>query len=74
MTAAEQLLTAVTSTLEYRIAVGRQTGILRLEYRFDRSTGSQGGYFARGEIAPGVIGLTPNQNLIILGLLWAFDS
>ena len=48
VTAAEQLLTAVTSTLEYRIAVGRQTGILRLEYRFDRSTGSQGGYFARG--------------------------
>ena len=74
LTGAEQTITAVTSTLEYRIAVGRQSGILRLEYRFDRSTGSQGGFFTGGEVAPGVIGLTPNQNLLLLGLLWAFDS
>ncbi|MGA6826385.1 outer membrane beta-barrel protein [Nitrospira sp. NS4] len=74
LTGAEQLITAVTSTLEYRIAIGRQTGLLRLEYRFDRSTGSQGGFYTGGEVAPGVAGLTPNQNLVILGLLWAFDS
>jgi len=73
LTGAEQTITAVTSTLEYRIAVGRQSGILRLEYRFDRSTGSQGGFFTGGQVAPGVIGLTPNQNMLILGLLWAFD-
>ena len=74
LTGAEQRITAVTSTLEYRIAVGHQTGLLRLEYRFDRSTGTQGGFFTGGEVAPGVIGLTPNQHLLILGLMWAFDS
>ena len=74
MTGAEQRITAMTSTLEYRIAIGRQTGLLRLEYRFDRSTGAQGGFYTGGDIAPGVAGLTPNQNLLILGLLWAFDS
>jgi hypothetical protein len=74
VTGAEQRITAMTSTLEYRIAVGRQTGLLRLEYRFDRSTGTQGGFFTGGEVSPGVIGLTPNQHLLILGLMWAFDA
>jgi len=74
LTGAEQLITAVTSTLDYRIVFGRQTGLLRLEYRFDRSTGPQGGYFTGGEVAPGVIGLTPNQHLLLFGLLWWFDS
>ena len=74
MTGAEQRLTAMTSTLEYRIAIGRQTGLLRLEYRFDRSTGAQSGFYTGGDSAAGVAGLTPNQNLVILGLLWAFDS
>lgn len=74
LTGAEQRITAMTSTLEYRLDVGRQSAMLRLEYRFDRSTGAQGGFYKGGEVAPGVAGLTPNQNLLILGLLWAFDS
>jgi hypothetical protein len=74
LTGAEQLITAVTSTLDYRILFGRQTGLLRLEYRFDRSTGAQGGYFTGGEVAPGMIALTPNQHLLLFGLLWWFDS
>jgi hypothetical protein len=74
LTGAEQRITAVTTTLEYRIVVGRQTGLFRVEYRFDRSTGTQGGFFSRGEVAPGVIGLTPNQNLLVFGLMWTFDS
>ena len=74
LTGASQLITAVTLTSDYAVRLGRQTGLLRLEYRFDRSTGSQGGYFTGEEIAPGVNGLTPNQNLLMFGLLWWFDS
>jgi hypothetical protein len=74
LTGSEQFITAVTSTLDYKIVAGRHSGLLRLEYRFDRSTGQQGGYFRGGEVSPGVIGLTPNQHLVLFGLLWWFDA
>lgn len=74
MTGSEQLLKAVTTTLEHQVRLGPHTAWLRLEYRFDESTGPGGGFFKGGEIAPGVIGLTGSQQLAIVALIWAFDS
>lgn len=76
ITGDKQLIWAVTNTLEYKVTlpVVYQTGLIRLEYRFDRSTGSGGGFYKGGQISPGVIGLTPNQHLVIVSLMWSFDS
>lgn len=74
ITGSEQFLKAVTTTLEHKVRLGPQTAWLRLEYRFDESTGPGGGFFKRGEVAPGVIGLTGSQHLAIAALIWAFDS
>ena len=74
LTGSQQLLVATTSTLEYRLVVRKMTGLLRVEYRFDQSSGPGGGFFRGGEIAPGVIGLNQNQHLLIFGLVWSFDS
>ncbi len=75
ITGAEQLIWAITSTLECRIAVIMKQHITaKLEYRFDRSTGSGGGFFTGPSTAPGTVALTPNQQLVILGLMWAFKS
>ncbi len=73
-TGSEQFVKAVTSTVEYRIPYKWTNTIVRLEHRWDESTGAGGGFFGRGEIQPGVISLTPNQHLVLLGILWTFDS
>jgi hypothetical protein len=70
----EQTVTAMTTTLEYRRPYRWANAILRLEYRFDRSRGSDGGFFTDGEVSPGVVGLTPTQHLLIAGLIVTFDS
>jgi len=74
LTGAKQFIKAVTTTLEYRWYYAWTTTIFRLEYRFDNSTGPQGGFYTGGQIAPGVIGLTPSQNLLFFSALWSFDS
>lgn len=74
MTVAEQLIWAVTSTMEYKRNWGGHTGIVRLEHRFDRSTGVGGGFFRGNVIGTGQPELIPNQHLVLLSLLWAFDS
>ncbi len=73
-TGSEQFVKAVTSTVEYRIPYKWTNTIVRLEHRWDESTGAGGGFFSRGELQPGVISLTPNQHLVLLGILWTFDS
>jgi hypothetical protein len=70
----EQTVTAMTTTLEYRRPYRWANAIVRLEYRFDRSRGSDGGFFTDGEVSPGVVGLTPTQHLLIAGLIVTFDS
>jgi putative OmpL-like beta-barrel porin-2 len=70
----EQFVKAVTTTLEYRFPYRWTNTVCRLEYRYDESIGAGGGFFKNGEINPGVIRLTPSQHLLIVGLLWAFDS
>jgi hypothetical protein len=74
MTEHEQLLWANTTTLEWKKHMGQQLIIVRLEHRYDRSTGSQGGFFRDGFSSPGVQRLAADQHLAILGLILAFDS
>jgi len=69
-----QTVKANTTTLEYRIPYRRATAILRLEHRIDDSRGPGGGFFNDGDVQPGIVGLTPTQNLLILGIILTFDS
>ena len=68
----EQLLKAITSTVEYKQSYGKQTVITRFEHRYDESTGSGGGFFKDSHT--GVSGLARDQHLLILAIIWAFDS
>ena len=70
----EQFVKAVTTTAEYKFPYKWTNTMLRLEYRYDESTGAAGGFFTKNQISPGVIALTPSQHLLLLGLLWTFDS
>ncbi len=74
MTTAQQLLWAMTSTLDYHQHLGKQLAIVRLEYRYDRSTGLDGGLFKDGNTAQGAPKLIRDQHVLWLGLMWAFDS
>jgi len=74
MTGSEQLVKAVTTTAEYKLPYKWANMIARLEYRYDESTGSGGGFFKGNEIAPRIIGLTPAQHMLIFGLIWTLDS
>jgi hypothetical protein len=69
-----QTVKANTTTLQYRIPFRQASAIVRLEHRIDDSRGPAGGFFRGGEVTPGVVALTPTQNLLILGVLLTFDS
>ncbi|WP_447975415.1 outer membrane beta-barrel protein [Nitrospira sp. Kam-Ns4a] len=73
ITGDRQFIRAVTATTEYKLPAGWTTARLRLEYRYDESTGPGGGFFKGGETAPGVVGLTPVQHLLIVALIWTLD-
>jgi Putative beta-barrel porin-2, OmpL-like. bbp2 len=70
----EQFVKAVTTTLEYAVPFGWTNTRARLEYRWDESTGVGGGFYKGGDVTPGVPGLTASQHLLIMALLWSFDS
>ena len=70
----QQFVRAITNTVEYKIPYKWTNTLLRLEYRYDESTGKQGGFFTNGNFANGQPRLTPGQNLLIFSLLWYFDS
>jgi hypothetical protein len=70
----KQTVKAVTTTLEYRLPYRWTSTIVRLEHRYDDSRGSGGGFFKDGQVQPGVVGLTPTQHLLILGLVVTLDS
>ncbi len=72
-TLARQTVKAVTTTLEYRIPYRQASAIVRLEHRYDDSRGPEGGFFRGAAVAPYVVPLTPNQHLLILGLIFTFD-
>jgi len=68
-TGSPQLIKAVTTTLEYRFPYRWTTTILRLEHRYDNSTGPGGGFYQDNTAA-----LTPNQHLLVVGLIFALDK
>lgn len=70
----EQFVKAMTTTLEYAVPFGWTHSRARLEHRWDESTGAGGGFFKRGDVTPGVPGLTASQHLLIMAFLWSFDS
>ena len=72
-TGAEQSITALTTTLEYRRPYLWANAIVRLEHRVDQSTGPGGGFFAAAGAASGPR-LTPTQHLVVVGLIFTFDS
>jgi hypothetical protein len=74
MTGSEQLIEGFTSTLEYKASDRGQGAVVRLEYRYDLSTGPGGGFFAGGDSAPGTPGLRPSHNQLIAALIWTFDG
>ncbi|MEY4684879.1 MAG: hypothetical protein RLZ25_1338 [Pseudomonadota bacterium] len=66
-----QFIKAITSTLEYRYQEAGFTNRLRLEYRYDNSTGTQGGFYG----PEGVSGpLVPGQSVIFLVLMMSYDA
>ncbi len=69
-----QTVKANTTTLEYRVAYRDLWAVVRLEHRIDDSHGPAGGFFRGAEVAPGVVGLTPTQNLLSFGIIVTFDS
>ncbi|MBH0177738.1 MAG: outer membrane beta-barrel protein [Nitrospira sp.] len=73
-TGAEQFVKAITSTIEYKLPYRWTNTMVRVEHRYDESTGVGGGFFRRGEISPGIFGLAPSQHLLVFGLLCVFDS
>ena len=74
MTGFSQTVKANTTTLEYRVPYREATAIVKLEHRIDDSRGPGGGFFRGSEVAPGIVSLTPTQNLLILGVILTFDS
>jgi hypothetical protein len=70
----EQSVRAITTTLEYRAPYRWTNAVFRAEHRFDDSTGSGGGFFADGEQPSGVPRLKRAQQLLIVGLIFTFDS
>jgi len=69
ITSSRQTITAVTAALRYQVTVGRQVLQLRTEYRFDRSTGPDGGFWQGTNNM-----LVPNQQLFMLAVNWRFDT
>ena len=68
----EQLLKAVTSTVNYRLSYWKQKVIIKLEHRYDQSTGVGGGFFTHSYT--GTAGLARDQQLAIMSIVWALDS
>jgi len=73
-TGSAQLVKAVTTTLEYKLAYRKANTLARVEYRFDDSQGKGGGFFRGAALSSGVVGLTPTQHLFIIALIVRFDS
>ena len=70
MSGGRQNIWAVSATIGYNI-MSKSTDhklMTKLEYRYDRSTGPESGYF-RGHDNH----LAPDQNVLFLSLVWRFN-
>lgn len=70
MTGNRQLIKAVTATLEYKIPVNSANLALRSEYRYDDSSGSQGGFYKYDNSQALIAG----QHAVFLSCLVSFDQ
>jgi hypothetical protein len=69
-TGADQTIQAYTVTLEYKFSpVASHSLVAALEYRYDRSTGPEGGFF-KGDANS----LVSNQHQVIFSVMWTFGS
>jgi hypothetical protein len=69
-TGADQLIRAITTTLEYTFSpFASNTIVAALEYRYDRSTGPDGGFFEGDDNR-----LVPDQHQVIISFMWTFGS
>ena len=69
-TGAKQKIQAFTGTLEYTFSpAASNTAVLALEYRYDHSSGEEGGFYSGDNNR-----LVPNEQQLILSLMWAFGS
>lgn len=71
LTGSKQLIKAVTATVEYKIPLDLASVMLRTEYRFDDSSGKQGGFFRSRDNASDLIG---DQHLVLFSAVLAFDK
>ena len=72
-TLARQTVGAFTGTVEYKLPYKSSSTIFRLEYRYDRSNGPDGGFFRGRVVSPGVVALTPNQHLLVFATIFTLD-
>ena len=69
-TGTKQKIQAFTGTLEYSFSpAASNTAVLALEYRYDHSSGEEGGFYSGDNNR-----LVPNEQQLILSLMWAFGS
>ena len=68
---AEQNIMAVTATIGYNIIPEStcNTLVAKVEYRYDRSTGPEGGFYKGSDND-----LVTDQNTLFLSLVWRFES
>ena len=70
ITGADQFIQAYTVTLKYRFSpVGSSEMAANFEYRYDRSTGSEGGFYRGLDNR-----LVSDQHLFIIALTWSFGT
>jgi hypothetical protein len=73
LTGSEQLLKAITTTLEYKWAHPWHPALLRLEYRYDESTGIAGGFFRDQTPPVNAPMLVKDQQLLLFSIVWSAD-
>ena len=73
-TGSEQFVKAITSTVEYKFPYKWMNTVVRVEHRYDESTGVDGGFFKNGRDSSWREWTAPGQHLLLLGLLLSFDS
>lgn len=71
MTGNRQTIKAVTATLEYKMPLDSVSLAFRTEYRFDESSGKQGGFFRNRS---GGADLIDGQHLVLFSCLLSFDK
>ena len=64
-----QTIGAITGSLDVRVPIPRSEVFARLEYRYDRSTGTDGGFYEGPDNV-----LVPNQHLLIAAVNWGFHA